>query len=262
MRAYVRQLINRPNSPRHDNERISFALTFAEEDKISQTCDYHRLARREGKITIEVIQKVKDQLQSIIKTSPIVIDASKQFALPPDYYYDLGFEVLYNGNWVNVTPTTVNQTLGGRENIYERATIEEMEYNVFSNTGFLINGETTNLSNITQGRMTYVRKTQGIFIDDKANLVPPATDLPIGNEYGVDSGTVTYNGTVYTKNQSFIIITGFLQFTGTGNVLLVKSSELDYQAHKDLCKAGAKILADTVENFEKGKNLEVELMKE
>lgn len=263
MRKAVLFHLNRSQSPRFNNDRITTALQIAEEDKISQTADRYKLAiRKQSSDSLEVVQKIKDELQTIVKITPIVIDASREFPLPNDYYYDMGLEVLINDVWKNVFPTSTNEKLGGSENIYERASLTDMYYNIFDGKGHLYNGE-EGVNTYVTARMTYVRKIKPVFIDDEINAIPQNTpDLVVNSTYGVFTGSLTYNGVTYVKNESFVAVVGFLQFTGSGTALLIRNSELSYQSHKSLSKKAAASLAGVVENFDKNRFLEDKLQEE
>jgi len=241
----VKNHLNRTRSPRQSEERISWALTTAMWRYINDRVDNIKKSVREKTYSFEMVQRVKDELQSLVLKGSVPIDPDGKILLPPSYYYEVGLRVQINGVWRNSTPTDVGEWTNSERNVYQRPTIEHPRHIIYQGeVEVKWGGELITLGSLTE--FWYLFAPPDIYVSEIS--LTNADTLLVGKMYAVDSGSVVYGGTTYVEGDSFQ--TGALtSFTGTGTVRLVVNCLLPFQAHEEIVLWASELLAETVENF-------------
>ena len=246
--------MDRTRSPRYTNEVISYAIQTAVDDFIKDR--YDNIKDAEARYAFETVQRVRDEIRTVVEITLLTPTVLKQADLPPDYMYDVGVKQLINNVWRNSTPKTLSERLGGERNMYFRST---SEYPSHEQIGSKLRCY-TNTGSLTSIELYYISKYELPYIYD-GTIASGVNVLTDGYTYHVETDAISYNGTDYQVTDTFTA-SGTLTFTGAGVVRRIIEVPLPEATHEELARRSAAILSGIVENFNRNEIKEREIKKQ
>jgi len=241
--------VNRRRSARfHRNRDLDQAINTAKTDILN---DRYDPIRRERKYSFEAFQRIKSELSSLVMADTLLNPVSNAAAKPSDFMYDVGMFVSINNGRIKWSENLQFLEKGpSSENSMERPSTGYPKH-MESSVGFIFKiGGGSNT--VTQAYLDYIRRPIDVVSGPELSS---STALEINTQYGVvNSSTVTYDGSVYSRDQVFTTDGVTTAFTGSG--ILVKLSAIDFpeHLHEDLARRAAVIILGTVENYNQRQN--------
>ena len=253
---YARVLFhaNRTRSARfHRNRKLDVAINIAINDLLNNRIDMIKSAR--GKpYYFESVRRVKTELSSVVR-SDVALTLVGDFATKPtDMFYPLSVFATINGVRRWCEEMLFNSYGPHLTNNLSRPSPEYPKW--LDEQGIHIK-YAGGINALTAVDLSYVKKP--IIVKSGPALSTAPNNIVSGSEYGVISGSVTYDGTTYGQDEYFTG-TAATGFTGTGTVALLTNTDLGEPLHEEVCRRAAQILMGSVENFEKQGAKEAENM--
>ena len=246
--------MDRSRSPRYTNEDISAAIQTAASDFVMDR--YDNIKKLEKNYAFETMQRVRDELRTIVSKVLITPNSSRVGVLSTNYMFDVGVRQQINGLWKNSVPKAIGERLGGERNVYFRPTEEYPTHEQIKNEIFCYPAEGV-LSSI---EMHYIEDYPLPLITDTV-IASGIGVLTQGVTYHVEGNSIAYDGTTYQPTDTFTAGAN-LSFTGTGTVRVIVDVPLPAASHEEIAKRGASILSGIVENFNRNQLKENEIQKQ
>jgi hypothetical protein len=241
--ARVRFHVNRTRSARfHRNRDLDVAINLAILDIINDR--YDAIKRKRG-YNFEAVMRVRNELSSIVVIDQTLALSGSSGVKPTDWMYTLQVSAVINGTLRHCEPMDFNEYGPHLKNNLMRPISNLPKYTEDSNVNILYGG---GLSSVSGVYMTYIKKPS--LVSSGSAISSGLTALTIGLEYGVVSGSITYNSVVYNQDDYFTANAG-TAFTGTGTVAVLNNTDLGYHLHEEICRRAAVLLMGNVQNVEK-----------
>lgn len=246
MHTRLEYYVDKSKSPRflsdfHYDQSLNIA-----QDKIIQ--DKYDNIKQHKMYGFQVVQKVRDDLRTIIKTVPIV-PVGNVLAYPADYLYEVALAVTIDGVEYSSTSVAYNRVNIQNDNTFTEE-IKEEPTHIEDQNGIKVMFGTA--GTFTTANLSYL-SIPPVMSKGLIDITQGPTALVIGQTYYVTVGTVTHNAVVYTVGQSFVAVNTVL--TGTGTVIFIVNCILSVSCHEELCKQAAQILIGSVEGWNQSKFL-------
>lgn len=204
--------------------------------------------------SFELIQRVRDDLRTLVKTAPLV-PTGNLVTYPIDYKHELSFDTIVNGIQKSSRMVSYDEYRIIKSNSFQEPTIE---YPVHFEDQNGINVDFGPTGTFTSSILTYLIAPTLVFVSDVPITAGP-TALTIGLTYYVTIGTVTHNAIVYTVGQTFVAVSTVL--TGTGTVINIVNTNLPDSTHEEIAKLASSIIIGEVSDYTKSKFTEQEANK-
>lgn len=137
----IRTLIDHVNSPRYDETTICEFIDTA----IDKIClDRYQNIKKEKRYSFEAIQRIKDELYTLVKSSPTITATGNILPIasyPVDYRFMLDLNVIIDTIEYNSESTTYDLLKENSRNPHRRPTLvyPDRVYHLESNTGLTLN---------------------------------------------------------------------------------------------------------------------------
>lgn len=237
-------------SPRFQSDfHYDQSLNIAQ-DKIIQ--DKYDNIKQHKMYGFQVVQKVRDDLRTIVKTVPLV-PTGNLLAYPSDYLYELALAVTINGVEYSSTSTAYNRVNVLDENSFTQQTVEHPTH-IEDVNGITVMFGTS--GTFTAANLSYLSIAPPIS-KGLVNITASPTALTLGKTYYVTVGTVTVNSVNYSVGQEFLANVTTVM-TGTGTVIEIANCVLPISCHEELCRYASSLLIGTVEGYPQSKFLKSE----
>lgn len=241
--------VDRVKSVRYDDTDRATAINIAIEKIIDDRYDNFKQRRR---YSFQSIQAIRDQLYTIVKTTPPTVAPNNIFPFPADYRHEVGFTVNVDGKlWSSkaVTYTELNEL---KDYSFANPVAEEPAHYEDENG---VNIYFTGPGTVVNATMNYIRNPAVVFVSNVSISAGP-TVLTIGQTYYVTTGPVTHNSVIYQATQTFVAVNTIL--IGPGTVVLIVNSDLPAALHDEIASTGAQILLGIAEAYNKKQNMKEE----
>ena len=241
---------DRQRSKRYKRVDLLDALNIAQQ---SVKLDRYDNIKRETGYSFELVQRVRDELYTILRRSPSLPAPGNNATQPPDYDLEVLCYVTINGKKVLSTSRTFEEN-DLSANVYAQPSADYPIHRKTA-TGWLIDyGAVSGLSTMD----LWYLKEQGDIFWDEANLGLGAV-LSLGSSYYVNQGPVVWNSLTYQTGSIIDVNVAGQNITLGGTVNLVVNCELPKILHEEICKVAASVLMGTFENYQKSSRIQQEV---
>lgn len=241
---------DRQRSRRYKREDLLDALNIAQQ---SVKLDRYDNIKRETGYSFELVQRVRDELYTILQNAPAIPALGVDVVQPSDYDLEVLCFMTINGKDVLSTSRTYEES-DLATNVYAKPS---QDYPIHRKTATGWKCE-LNGGGFTAMNLWYLRPQVDIFWDDTD--LPAGTALSAGVKYYVNNTSVTYNSITYNKGAVVIGLGGALVTSG-GTVNIIVNCELPDLLHEEICKVAASILMGTFENYQKSARIQQEVQR-
>lgn len=214
---------------------------------------YDNIKQRKA-YSFEFIQRVRDDLRTLIKTVPLA-PSGNIVSYPSDYRHELSFDIIVNGNQVSCRKVSYDEYRIIYSNSFETPTTQ-YPVNYEDQNG--INVDFGGVGTFTSSVLSYLIHPAKVFVSN-TNISAGPSVLTIGQTYYVNSGSVTVNSVTYNQGQDFVATVTAM--TGTGTVINIVNPNLPQHTWEELAKYGAQVLTGSISDFNKSKWTEQEANK-
>lgn len=205
--------------------------------------------------SFELVQRVRDELYSLIPPTLSIVPAGNTLAYPADYNYFLKLECVIDGATTLCRPTSYGESGTLPENPFKRPANNKTYFDQY-NAGFLIYRAAT--GSFTSGKLDYVKNPDTVSIGTDANKIAAGgAVLIIGSTYIVYEEAV-HAGTTYSEGATFVASATSLT---SGIVILyslVTNCNLPVKIHQEICRLASAIMNGTVEDYNKKQDLKAD----
>lgn len=242
--------IDKVNSPRFKKDKYDAAINIAINDFINDRYENIKMAKG---YAFQTIQKVRDELRTLIPDTLNIAPAADIFQLPIDYLHEVLLQVTISGKKVLSEFASFNELVDLADNGFLDTTDEYPRHIERGNQFEVRHG----IGNFTMAHLDYIKMPAIVKRGSTAILPGPAV-LTIGRDYvNTTVDTVVHNGVTYEQFDGFTAVNTVL--AGAGSVVLVTNCNLPPQTHEEICKMAAQVLTGTVENYDKRKIIKEEI---
>ncbi len=250
--------IDRVRAPRFNiTDHYVPALNIAMKDFINDR--YDNLKDPNGKVTFEAIERVRDELYTLIKEANLVPTLSVITTQPADYMYEIGMRVNIDGVLYTSRQLTYNELDDvelGSNAFTAPAKKEGSVYHVKTSIGFRHIYGVPGTTGMQLARLRYLMQPPEI-VRSETVLQGGGNILTIGQLYLVlPGGTVTNNGNTFQPGQYFVAQAQ--NIVGFGSVVLIVDCILPVNTHEEICKRAANILTNTIDDYTKMQTLKAQ----
>ncbi len=254
MRNRIRFHIDKYKNPRiKQGLHIDQAINIAINDFIEDRYDNIKKARGSRNYYFQAVQRVRDELRTLVKSATIV-PVNSIISLPSDYRHEAGLEVVINGNQVHSIGILYNELSKRKQNYFLKPTDAD-PFHYESELGITVEAETPPTSSV----LYYLKKPATVVLSETS--IVAGTTLIVGQTYIVTGTTpVTYNGTVYNTDEDFVVDITSTVHTG-GNVVTATNSDLPDHAHEEICKRAAAYIGGHGEDYNKLQTMDMSVQK-
>ena len=240
--------LDRPRSARFQpGDRDSALISAA--DRILR--DNYDNIRKETGYSFQSVQRLRDQLRSLIVSSTVV-PTGNVITYPADYRHELLVQVTLNGIITGSRPTTYDEIESIKANPFEKPELEHPRHLEIGNTAEVFFGTYGTFSAAT---IHYIKQPVDVFRGTTSIIASP-TALTVGVLYYVEVGPVTHNSVIYQAGQTFTAVNTTL--TGAGSVIVIVNSELPANMHEEQARVAASILSGDSGDYNRKGMLESE----
>ena len=198
--------------------------------------------------SFESNSRVKAEFAMLVKSGVSLSLTSNIGAFPADYKYDVGMDVTINGINRNSEPMKFNEQIN-RNNSLDRPSPEYPRHMEHSDGFEFKYGRGDAVLN--SARLDYVRMPNPV--SSGPSLTNSAV-LAFNTWYGVDKGSIDYDGVTYYEDQAFQTNGTVSVFTGSGTVCTISPIDFPKHLRERLAIQSTIILSGTVENYERRGN--------
>lgn len=243
----TRFYMDQVRSPRYLPETLNEALNVATLSIINDRYDNIKKMRRAKNYSFQAVQRVRDELYTIVKNSGAIVAAGNYLPIasyPTDYKYMLQSWATIDGTEYRCSPTSYDEDL---DYAFKRPQISEPErvYWIESNLGVeILFGDSGTLAS---GRFWYISipATVAHGIIRTAAYVYPANTTAI-----CYTSTCVINAVTYTIGQTITVLAAQTLTAGQA-VDGYTNSDLPDTLHDEICRRAAEQLSGTAENYNK-----------
>lgn len=214
---------------------------------------YDNIKKKTG-YSFESVQRIRDELYTILKNQNPILASANFTPQPLDYYLEVLMYVTINGVEVLSSSATYEEN-DLTKNVYSDPSNEEPIHRK-AGTGWIHQwGDGV----LNSANLWYLRPS--IDLDWSDIDLPSGTVLSTGTKYYVNLGPVTYNGTTYKTGDTFVGFNNVLATSNTGTVNTYVDCDLPEIIHEEIPKVAASVLMGTFENYQKSLRIEQEVKR-
>ena len=239
--ARIQFYSDRTKSPRfNDTDHYLPALNVAQNTILNDR--YYNIKKKTG-YSFETVQRLRDELRSLVRYNIPILVVSNAISLPNDYMFELMMNITIDGTSRASKSVSYNEINSLSKNSFQEPSIEyPVHFESDGGINFLF-GDTGTPST---ANLTYLRKPATIFKDSSV-IVAGVGVLTIGNTYYVNVGPVTSDSITYATGDTFVATSA--DMTGGGDVTYIVNSDLPDILHEELAKVAASVLQGTVNDY-------------
>lgn len=249
MRLKIDELNDRVKSPRFVDNKYYSAINQAIELTINDRIENIKIDK---KYSLQSIQRIRDELYTLVKTGTIIIPIADVLPFPADYYYFLYLECTINGSVNYARPTDYNKIGPLKSNSFKYPSAVKPYYNEVGNGLKIDYGSGT----FTIGVLDYIKLPNTVSIGNEGNKITSAgPTLNLGSNYYVYDEAV-HNGITYYDGELFIATATSLLTSGTViESINVVNCDLPELLQNEIIRMASAIMNGTVEDYSKKQDL-------
>lgn len=249
MRLEMDRLNDRVKSPRYQDDSYYSAINQA----ISLTCnDRIDNIKQRKPYSLQSIQRVRDELYTLIAPTVTLIPVADVITFPADYYYHLYVECTIDGKVNYAIPTDYNKIGPIKQSSLRKPSDDKPYFNEVGTGLKISHGSGT----FTSATFDYLKKPARVSIGNEGNKISAgASVLTPGSTYYVYDIAV-HAGVTYYEGETFVAT---LITLTSGTVIAsvnVTNCDLPDLLQDEVIRLATAILTGTTENFAKKQALQ------
>lgn len=224
---------------------INSAINMILEDRLDNI-------KKPKKYSFEAVQRVRDELYTLVPATLTITPSGNTLAYPSDYNYFLKLQTTIDGATTWVRPTSYGESGPLGDNPWKKPsnTKPYFDQNVF---GFVILRGSA--GSFTAGLLDYVKNPDIVSVGKETDKINAgALVLTIGQVYIVYEEAV-HNGVTYAEGQTFTAVSTALT---SGIVILnslVVNCNLPVKIHEEVVRLSSAIMNGTISDIQKKQDL-------
>lgn len=254
MRMRIDELNDRTKSPRFTDDKYYSAINQAIQMVINDRIEN---IKQKKKYSVQSVQRVRDELYTLIITNVPIAPASDILAYPTDYYYYLYLDCVIDGVTSYAKPTTYNKIGPLKLNSFKKPSDVKPYYNETSTGLRVLHGSGT----FTSGILDYIKMPNIVSIGNAGNKLTSASGVlsVLTTYYVYDecvySGVTYYDGTTFTTPAFATALT-------SGTVIAaanVVNCDLPEILQNEVIRMASAIMNGTIEDYNKKQDLKSDI---
>lgn len=241
--------VDRVKSVRYDDTDRATATNIAIAKIVDDRYDNFKKKRS---YSFQSIQAIRDELYTIVKTTPAIAPVNNIFSYPADYRHEVAFNIIIDGNEVASHSSSYEEQGELKDYSFANPDKNEPVHNEDENgINIYFNGGGT----ISTAKLSYIRNPAIVLVSDTIISQGPAV-LTIGQTYYVVTAPMVHNSVTYIVGQTFVAVN--TAFTGAGTVELIVNCDLPTNMHDEVASTAAQILLGIATNYNGKQNMKDE----
>jgi len=242
-------LNDRESSARFLDEQYMYAINAAIVMTIEDRVDN---IKKPKKYSLESVQRVRDELYTLIPPTSTIVPVGNVIAYPLDYSHFLKLQVVIDGETSWVRPTNYNESGPLADNPWKKPSNTKPYFDQ-DNAGIVIYRGAT--GSFTSALLDYLKTPAKATMGNETNkILPGALVLTIGLVYVAYDDSV-HNGVTYVTGTTFTAVSTVLT---SGTVILyslVTNCDLPEKIHGEVVRLASAIMSGTISDMDKKQDL-------